>query len=108
MCKEHPLADILRAIADGKQIQFRSKASVSKAWFPYVYLSNGEVKLWSDNEYRIKPKTFRFRNYLVNGGWVGAYTERNDQYTSALSAEELEKRSYFVKWIGDWQEIEIE
>ena len=47
-------------------------------------------------EYRIKPKTriFRFRNYLATDNC--AYSTRHDYPIN------------FVKWLGDWQEVEIE
>ena len=49
-------------------------------------------------EYRIKPKTktVRFRNFLHSIGSVMA------------TDEDISDRDYFVKWLGDWQEVEIE
>lgn len=48
-------------------------------------------------EYRIKPKTkiVRFRNYLNKAGIVKTWDKN---HTPDL----------FVKWLGDWQEVEIE
>ena len=49
-------------------------------------------------EYRIKPKTktIRFRNFLHTGGFVGCFDK------------DISDMDYFVKWLGDWQEVEIE
>lgn len=48
-------------------------------------------------EYRIKPKTkiVRFRNYLNKAGRVKTWDKN---HTPDL----------FVKWLGDWQNVEIE
>lgn len=61
--------------------------------------NNGKwIDFISDYEYRIKPKTktIRFRNFLHSIGNVLA------------SNEDISDRDYFVKWLGDWQEVEIE
>ena len=49
-------------------------------------------------EYRIKPKTkiIRFRNFLHSIGIIMA------------TYEDISDRDYFVKWLGDWQNVEIE
>lgn len=49
-------------------------------------------------EYRIKPKTktIRFRNFLHSSDAV------------MVTDEDISDRDYFVKWLGDWQEVEIE
>mgnify|MGYP000916786031 FL=1 len=50
-------------------------------------------------EYRIKPKTktIRFRNWYHTNGRV---------YASHSQCEE--NGPDFVKWLGDWQEVEVE
>ncbi len=60
--------------------------------------------IWCDcltSEYRLKPKTkiVRFRNFL-----------HIDEYVETCISEDdnVENKDYFVKWIGDWQEVEIE
>ena len=49
-------------------------------------------------EYRIKPKTktIRFRNYLNKSG------------LAICVSNDISDKSYFKKWLGDWQEVEIE
>ena len=56
------------------------------------------IDLISDYEYRIKPKarTVRFRNFLHSIGIIMA------------TYEDISDRDYFVKWLGDWQNVEIE
>lgn len=49
-------------------------------------------------EYRIKPKTktIRFRNYLNKSG------------LAICVSDDISDKSYFKKWLGDWQEVEVE
>ena len=49
-------------------------------------------------EYSIKPKTktIRFRNYLNKSG------------LAICVSNDISDKSYFKKWLGDWQEVEIE
>ena len=49
-------------------------------------------------EYRIKPKTktIRFRNYLNKSG------------LAICVSNDISDKSYFKKWLGDWQGVEIE
>ena len=49
-------------------------------------------------EYRIKPKTktIRFRNYLNKSG------------LAICVSDDISDKSYFKKWLGDWQEFEVE
>lgn len=66
-----------------------------------LQFKNGDgewIDLISDYEYRIKPKarTVRFRNFLHSIGIVLA------------SDEDISDRDYFKRWLGDWQEVEIE
>ena len=47
-------------------------------------------------EYRIKPKTktIRFRNYLTTNDFVSTST--------------IDNPDHFKKWLGDWQDVEVE
>lgn len=63
----HPYADILRAIADGKQVQFLSNASV-QLWEdtePGEALREISITKYPPSDYRIKPKTIRIGEYDV-------------------------------------------
>lgn len=82
-------ADLIHAWAEGAEIQYQ-KANGS---WDCVFEN---YPTWSDCEiYRIKPKTriVRFRNWLSEDGNIYAATEDWGQD---------------LKWLGDWQEVEIE
>ena len=81
---------ILMKVEKGLKIQYKHK----------------DLKEWKDLVmpqcvFRIKPKTktVRFRNFLH----IDEYVE-----TCISEDENVENKDYFVKWIGDWQEVEIE
>ncbi len=89
--KRHKHADLIHAWADGAEIQW--KGCDSDKWIDcYPKWLNG-------TEYRIKPKTktVRFRNYIDSTDNVAVtYTGSTETY------------NHFKKWLGDWQELEIE
>ena len=81
---------ILMKVEKGLKIQYKHK----------------DLKEWKDLVmpqcvFRIKPKTktVLFRNFLH----IDEYVE-----TCISEDENVENKDYFVKWIGDWQEVEIE
>ena len=90
--KRHKHADLIHAWADGAEIQYQKANGLWDCVFE-------NRPTWSDCEiYRIKPKTkiVRFRNFLHSIGNV------------LVSNEDISDRDYFVKWLGDWQNVEIE
>lgn len=86
----HKHAAIIKAWADGAEIQSRDSDFGGSRWqdiehpnwFPYT-------------EYRIKPKTIKYRLYLDRYGCINAIN----------SGEE--PLCHFVKWVGGWQEVEV-
>ncbi len=71
----------------------------NKPKFQYRLSPNDNwIDLNDGYEYRIKPKTktVRFRNYLTLAGNV---------YTTLYNCS---NDSGFKKWLGDWQEVEVE
>jgi len=97
--KPHPHQALIDAHAKGAKIEYLSKVSSSCGWYPVA------DPLWADtDEYRIaKPKVkLKFRLYVCkypDFGWrVCTYTGDDGP----------EKGVYFVRWLGDWQEIEID
>lgn len=90
--KRRKHADLIHAWADGAEIQYQKANGLWDCVFE-------NRPTWSDCEiYRIKPKTktIRFRNFLHSIGNVLA------------SNEDISDRDYFVKWLGEWQEFEVE
>lgn len=85
-------AALIHAWAEGADIQFRTDPK--NTWMDCGRF----VPEWNDDyEYRVKPKTVRFRNYLNKDGKIYA--------TDQVAAQ---RGNQFVKWIGDWLEVEIE
>lgn len=89
--KRRKHADLIHAWAEGAEIQYQ-KANGS--WDCVL----GNRPAWSDCEiYRVKPKTriVRFRNYISCSGNI-------------YVASDSEQIGQDHKWLGDWQNVEIE
>ena len=88
--KRHKHADLIHAWADGAEIEYKHSDGT---WRKPL----GQPSWNIADTCRIKPakKTVRFRNYLATNGEV-------------LSTNGDEMLCGFVKWIGDWQEVEID
>ena len=89
--KRHKHADLIHAWAEGADIQYNCLIT---GWKDIE-----DPCFYEDNEYRIKPKTkiVRFRNWYHTNGRV---------YASHSQCEE--NGPDFVKWLGDWQEVDVE
>lgn len=100
MTKEEALrrALVLKAYADGKDVQH--------SWHgdPAFWIDNKfPVFDWNHYNYRVKPKTIKYRNYFsteFEDHFVRTATARDEKEVSALNLLP-------VKWIGDWQEVEV-
>lgn len=92
--KRHKHADLIHAWADGAEIEYFHKDKL--CWTSVV----GNNPCWFDyTQYRIKrikpkTKTVRFRNYLTINNFI--------------AVSHMDNPDYFVKWLGDWQEAEVE
>ena len=95
---KHKHCDLIKAWADGAEIQQKHPVDPTK------WEEISKYPSWSDGmEYRIKPKTFKYRLALIQGWdhpWVNAAT-------SEAEAINMEGTSSFVRWLGDWQEVEV-
>lgn len=89
--KRHKHADLMIAYANDMTLKIQYKDG--NMWFDI-----GDPAFHKNIEYRIKPKnkTVRFRNYLAYGDEVYVSFDESDT-----------KNNGFIKWIGDWQELEI-
>jgi len=96
MNKPHKHATLIKAWADGAEIQFFTPET--KQWRDFC----STAPAWLlDTEYRIKPKTIKYRVALFgyeDKHWPVAFT----------TDEDLTKYHTFIKWIGDWQEVVVE
>jgi len=101
MNKPHKHAALIKAWADNPQleVQFRGASCQSNCW----YKMSPTQPDWSHSEVRIKPKTIKYRLALVKGHegvWVNAAMDRAEEVFISDSG-------HFVKWLGDWQVVEI-
>ena len=91
----HKHAELIKAWADGAEIQYRFHSNA-----PWV---DKEKPVWDlGNEYRIKPKTIRYRNYL----WQDPYY-KDTKHVGIAREQSTEHQNNFVKWLGDWIEVEV-
>lgn len=100
----HKHAELIKAWADGAEIQCRRHSSCD-----WTDLVGGSPSWFHDWEYRIKPKTIKYRNFL----WTPQYTWEPSKRVICVCSEQEhldEPRttwSGFIKWLGDWQEVEV-
>lgn len=87
----HKHAELIKAWADGATIQWRN--TYNPDWADITYPS-WNTENWV--EYRIKPKTIKYRLYLNRYGRVTAWGNTTQDPTYS-----------FIKWLGDWQEVEV-
>lgn len=92
------LLPIIQAFAEGKTIQRKSK--VNDAWGDIV----GQHSFLNDYEYRLKPKTVKFRTALFKYSLpnTGLFVS---SVLDAKSENFVEQLPQFVRWLGDWQEV---
>lgn len=95
MNKPHKHCEVIKAWADGAQVQLLDcntwRDVPSPSW-------NAE---W---QYRVKPKTIRYRVALINE------TDKRIETTTADTDEQakcIESWTTFIKWITDWIEVEV-
>ena len=94
----HRHAELIKAWADGAEIQVFIKDGLhGESYWRDILNPN-----WDGKTYRIKPKALKYRNYLWKNPW------NNNQYYIGITREENKKYSTnFIKWLGDWQEVEV-
>jgi hypothetical protein len=95
--KPHKHCEVIKAWADGHEIQIKT---LTAGWVTTL----GPV--WNENfEYRVKPKTIKYRVALYKG-------QVSDNYWAAALQDELQKdtllHSIFVRWLTDWIEVEVD
>ena len=98
--KPHVHAEVIKAWADGKQIQMKSELTVG-----WVDLLVPHPSWHLTTEYRVKPKTIRYRVALLDDG-VGY------PYPYAVASDDVAHRVYgqsnFKRWLTDWTEAEAQ
>lgn len=105
MCKPHKHAEIIKAWADGAEIEWKNPNCASPVWQPI-----DNAPMWFQTfDYRVKPQpvmTERYRKFLYHNKSAGKY------YVMVQSAVRAgwnpEQMGGFVRWIDtDWQQHEV-
>lgn len=94
---KHKHYDVIVAWAEGKPIQSRHSGRGWADWEKSHSLTPG----FGSWEWRVKPAVVKYRNYLYRLA-EGQYVVR-----TAQADFKSEGMAGFVRWIGDWQEVEI-
>ena len=102
MNDKHPHYDTIVAWAEGKTIQ----CWCIRDHYWYDWSDDGTAPLFlPDRKYRVKPETIRYRTYLLDSLIGEPYV---DIVREADNKDDpREEWSQFVRWLGDWQEVEI-
>lgn len=86
--KQHPYAEILRAIADGKQVQFNGAAGWEDKDQLYV-MTEICRECFEPRHYRIKPKTIRIGEYDVPEPLWAAPEIGTEYFIASLNDDDL-------------------
>lgn len=97
----HKNADVLKAWADGADIQYRCFTSDGQLAIDWEDMSAPGQLSGRVFEYRIKPKLKKFRVVLMGGPGDGA------TYTMTVNKENDYVPSNFIRWLTDWIEYEV-
>ena len=89
----HKHAALIKAWADGAEIEFKDYVGL---WTASPNPSWGSLM-----EYRIKPKTIKYRLFL----WEHPTTKEIS--VESTSVDMMIPCGGFIKWLGDWQEVEV-
>ena len=100
----HKHAALIHAWAEGAQIQY----DFGRGWSDYAE-GSGLAPSWNDPliKFRVKPKAIRYRNFL----WLPSSAP--DRQVVCVCSEKDQQREPreswcgFIKWLGDWQEVEV-
>lgn len=104
MNQRHKHYDIIVAWAEGKQIQ-RFDA-IDLAWVDV----RGTPGFSENAKYRVKPVTIKYRVFL--GRYEGVAYGGTKFYPVVVMYEEQQKEDRekwqgFIRWLTDWQEVEV-
>ena len=104
MSTPHKHAAVIKAWADGATIECKPLSPPIHLNWIKVVSSTPEWR--TDWEYRVKPEVVRYRLFLnlhsEGHHYVSAHYEK-----AAIGVRGTELSFGFVRWIGDWQEVEL-
>ena len=96
---KHKHCELIKAWAEGEEIQYYDTYTREGIWRDVVAIN---LDWHPETEYRIRPKLITFRNALVT---IGKSFHIEVQYPDDY--ESIQKKHYFVMWIGEEQTLEI-
>ena len=101
----HPYAEILRAIADGKQIQMQARTGEWLDVQDFQVLDNAANGPYAADSFRIKhePKKARYRVAEMRSQQGVNYTYTDD----GNEQSRLDQAPGFIRWLTDWVEYEV-
>jgi hypothetical protein len=100
----HKYADVIKVAADGAQVQLRaSDTDQWNDWKSVVHFPSFNLYF----QWRIKPPTLRYRVALMR-----SHSPEGSYYAQSVQdrdheVEHIEGSRYFVRWLHDWQEVEV-
>ena len=97
MNRPHKHAALIKAWADGAEIQYQYSPDCE-------WVDKTTPEWCPQNKYRIKPKTIKYRLYV--------YKRYGEELCVHICVDptlvySFEGSPTFVKWLGDWQVVEI-
>lgn len=98
MAERHKHADLIIAWANGAKIQYRDPDYSDGEWDETTHPTWSEYK-----EYRIKPKTMKYRVALLTALDEPCVAATHD----SKAAQEWERHENFVRWLTDWVEVKV-
>jgi hypothetical protein len=105
--KPHKYQEVIDAWNEGKKVQFKTETSGiwrnARGKETAAFLGPLPFDTYPSWEWRIKPPTKKYRLYLYKAmiGYVIGIVEGYQTFNP-------ENMDCFVRWVTDWQEIEIE
>lgn len=101
MTTPHKWAEVIKAWADGKEVQYAYIVAQSE-WITAIQPNfHSETIVW-----RIKPKTVKYRRYITNGINGPVVMVVHSPYEEG-KAESVWCKT-FIRWIdAEWQEEEV-
>lgn len=98
MTTRHKHADCIIAWAEGKEIQFFEPLALPAPRWRDIQNPSWNIDL----EYRVKPTTLKYRVALVQRAGAETWTINKKE-----DEPWLERQATFVRWVSDWQEVEV-
>lgn len=114
MSTPHKNSEVIKAWAEGKTVQSR-RINTSR-WFDFT--NSNDFGPWEGDpayEWRVKTDTVkpatvkvRYRVGIFDFDFDSSYGRHLGTIQTDAAAKEWEKSPFFIRWLTDWQEEEVE